>query len=90
MEKHGVTGADTNSSSHKVLGLGLALGVDLSDSKDPFVDYKKQQMSEKMGFGHTTMNKFDTHQSASTFYGKEKSRFRVFEDYSMEEEEQRS
>ena len=54
------------------------------------MDYKKQQMSEKCGFGQTTMTKFDTRQCPSTFYGKDKSRFRVFEDYSMEEEEERS
>ncbi len=31
------------------------------------------------------MKKFDTKQGSSTFYGREKNRFRVFEDYSMEE-----
>ena len=30
------------------------------------------------------MKKFDTKQISATFYGREKSRFRVFEEYTME------
>ena len=55
---------ETNSSSHKV----LSLGFDGSEEKDPFVDYKKQQMSEKISM--ESMRKFDTKQGPSTFYGR--------------------
>jgi hypothetical protein len=65
VEKSGTTkNTDTNSSSHKV----LALGFDPNDDKDPFVDYKKQQMSEKIAIEN--MKKFDTRQGPSTFYGR--------------------
>lgn len=72
MEKNVSKNSQTNSSSHKV----LALGYDANEDKDPFVDYKRQQMIERNNIEN--MKKFDTKQSSSTFYGREKSRFRVF------------